>query len=344
MIKRSRFINNLRQVLPGITGILILGGILLITDLANRKSDIRKPDIHRVAMVHFMHSRDCDDVQTGILERYAEEGYTRDVDFIFDEFNAQLDVAILNEIVKVISEREYDLIYTTTLMPTQGLAKRIRDIPILFTVLADPVGNGMGSSYEDHISNVTGIDGMSYTDEGVDLVRKYIPGVKKIGMLYPPGEMAAISGLREMERACREQGIELVTLPTNAVTDVTDATTLLCMKDIDAVCQMPDAHSIAAFSSMVKVTRRAGIPLFCFISSQVEEGAVAAIAGDFVQQGREIADIGFRIVSGESPAGIPFSRLKQVRTVINPRAAAAYGLETPADLLAGGAEIVEGGQ
>ena len=61
-------------------------------------------------------------------------------------------------------------------------------------------------------------------------------------------------------------------------------------------------------------------------------GAIAAIAGDYLQQGREIADISIEVINGKSPADIPFSRIKQIRTVINPDAAKAYGLTTPASV------------
>ena len=82
------------------------------------------------------------------------------------------------------------------------------------------------------------------------------------------------------------------------------------------------------------------IPLFCFISSQVKMGAVAAIAGDFIQQGKEIADIGIAVIKGKSPADIPFSRIKQIKTVINPAAATTYGIQTPKDLLKTANEVI----
>ncbi|HPR33978.1 MAG TPA: ABC transporter substrate binding protein, partial [Prolixibacteraceae bacterium] len=172
-----------------------------------------------------------------------------------------------------------------------------------------------------------------FTQKGIDLVKQYLPTIQTVGVLFCPGEMASLSGLRDLEASCRDEGLELISLPVNAVGEVIDATTALCMKKVDAICQLPDNMTIPGFMGMVKTTRKHQVPLFCFITSQVQMGAVAAIAGDFFQQGIEIADMALDVLGGTPPADIPFRRIRQIQTVINPEAARAYGLETPQSLL-----------
>jgi ABC-type uncharacterized transport system substrate-binding protein len=295
----------------------------------------------RMAIVHYVSSPDCDDVAKGILDRLKELGHVKDSDFKFDIYNANADIATLNNIVQTVKEKKYDLIFSTVLTATQALADKISDVPILFTVVADPVGNDLGKTYEDHRPNLTGIDGMSYTDAGIELLLKYLPNAKTIGVLFCPGEMASVSGLKELEKSCKKYNLKLISVPVNAASEVTDATTMLCAKKIDAISQMPDNCTIPSFSSMVKVTQKQKIPLFAYISSQVEMGAIAAIAGDYFQQGREIADIGMKVLNGKSPKDIPFSRIKQIKTVINPKAASQYGIETPKSLLNSDIQIIK---
>lgn len=335
---------RIKKIFNGILALAIACAILLISDLGNRtgrnaaspalkqgEKTLYNPPV-RIAMVHYITSPDCDDVMAGILARFRETGHRRNQDFIFDEYNANADVGTLNNIVRVVADKKYDLIFSTVLATTQALASKITDVPILFTVVADPVGNGLGTSYADHKSNITGIDCMAYTDQGIELIKKYIPGARNIGVLFCPGEMASVSGLAELKKSCRKYHLNLVAVPVNSVTEVTDATMMLCTKDLDAISQMPDNITIPGFSSIVKITRAHKIPLFCYVSSQVWLGAVAAVAGDFEQQGRQIADVAFDVINGKSPAGIPFCRIKQVRTVINPRVAISYGLVTPREV------------
>ncbi|MCF8358265.1 MAG: ABC transporter substrate-binding protein [Prolixibacteraceae bacterium] len=296
--------------------------------------------LQKIAMVHYVSSPDCDDVQAGILHRFEEMGHVQNHDYTFDVYNANADAPTLNDIVKLVAHKDYDLIFSTVLASTQALSAKIKDVPILFTVVADPVGNGLGKSYADHIPNLTGIDGMSYTVKGLALIKKYLPAAQRLGVLFCPGEMASVSGLKELEKSCRELGIELESIPVNTAIEVTDATELLCIKNIDAICQLPDNCTIPGFMSMVKISRKHKTPLFCFITSQVEMGAVAAISGDYFQQGIEIANMAFEVINGKSPADIPYSRIKSIKTVINPGAARAYGLETPEGLLKSADKII----
>jgi ABC-type uncharacterized transport system substrate-binding protein len=355
--------NTINKILPAAFFLILLSGILLIFDISNRRTSssipekkvtstekpaITKTDKYglfnphlRVAMVHYVSSPDCDGVAKGILLRFNELGHIRNRDFIFDEYNANADIATLNIMVRTVAEKKYDLIFSTVLVATQALAEKIKTVPILFTVVADPVGNELGKSYSDHLPNLTGIDGMSFTDKGVELLLKYIPKAKSVGVLFCPGEMASVSGLKELEKSCGKYNLKLVSLPVNSVSEVTDATTVLCTKKVDAISQMPDNCTIPGFSSMVKITQKQGIPLFCYITSQVEMGAIAAIAGDFFQQGKEIADIGIEVINGKKPADIPFSRIKQVVTAINPGAAKIYRLETPDELLKSADKIIK---
>ncbi|MDA3817997.1 MAG: ABC transporter substrate-binding protein, partial [Prolixibacteraceae bacterium] len=174
----------------------------------------------KIAMVHYVSSPDCDDVEKGILQRFKELGHIKNDDFIFEQYNANADIATLNNIAKQVSGEDYDLIFVTVLAATQALVAKIKDAPILFTVVADPVGNGLGKSYTNHIPNITGIDGMSYTDQGVDLVLEYIPEAESIGVLFCPGEMASVSGLKELEKSCKARNIKIESIPVNTASEV----------------------------------------------------------------------------------------------------------------------------
>lgn len=347
--------HSFRKIFTAALFLVFTGGILLIIDLPNRNvnnglnfakknnSNVQNRDYQKnidgalkefnqpikLALVHYAFSPDCEDVEIGILQRLNEIGYVRDTDFTLDSYNANADIGTLNNVVRVVADKKYDIIFSTVLVTAQALAAKIKDVPILFTVVADPIGNGLGVSCEEHIANVTGINGLSYSQRGIQLVKKYLPEVKRIGVLFPPGEAAALSELGALKEACNKHKIELIELPVLTVGEIADATELLCAKKVDAICQTPDNITIPGFASMVKISKKRGIPLFCFITSQVEMGAVAAIAGDFVQQGKEVANIAIRIINGTSTKDIPFSRINNIITVVNPEAATEYGLKTP---------------
>jgi len=310
------------------------------------KGKIKKPfeTPVKIAMVHFMLTDDCGKVSTGVLNRFDEFGLVRDKDFTFDEFNANADMATLNSAVKVVAEGGYGLIFSTVLVTIQTLASKIKDVPILFTMVGNPAANGLAKSHTDHIPNITGIDAVNFTDEEVELMKQYLPNLKTIGAFYDQGDATSEGNTKKLQGTCDKYGIELVTIPVNNVTDVSDATKLLCSKNIDAICQLPDGKTIPAFATMVKVAQSEKIPLFCFITDQVGLGAVAAVAYDFVQQGKEVADMGIKILEGTPPAEIPISVAKNTKIVISPEATKKYGLGTPDRLLDTADQIIKEGK
>lgn len=115
--------------------------------------------------------------------------------------------------------------------------------------------------------------------------------------------------------------------------DVADGVLALISKDLDAICQISDNLTSASFVSILRAAKKARLPLFGFQSSQARDGAIAVIARDFEDAGREAAFLAARILRGESPRSIPFQPIKKSRLIINLDAAQAINLNVPLTLM-----------
>ena len=76
-----------------------------------------------------------------------------------------------------------------------------------------------------------------------------------------------------------------------------------------------------------------GLPVFCFDTNQLKDGAVLALARDYYEAGLEAGEIGVRVLRGADPASIPFANARSERLMVNPAAAARLGLALPSGLL-----------
>ena len=70
----------------------------------------------------------------------------------------------------------------------QAVAAATRDIPIVFSAVTDPVGAKLVSSMEKPGGNVTGVSDLSPMDEHLKLITRITPNVKRLGVIYNPGE------------------------------------------------------------------------------------------------------------------------------------------------------------
>jgi ABC-type uncharacterized transport system substrate-binding protein len=119
----------------------------------------------------------------------------------------------------------------------------------------------------------------------------------------------------------------------NTSAEISDAALALCNQPIDAVVQVAGNLTTAAFASIAQAARRARLPLFGALSSNIHDGAAVVVARDYFDGGREAGLMAARIMRGENPARIPFQPLRTTKTLVNPEAARAVGLTVPASVM-----------
>ena len=114
----------------------------------------------------------------------------------------------------------------------------------------------------------------------------------------------------------------------------------LCSRGIDALCQVAGNLLGSAFSSISQAARRARLPVFAFLSTQAQQGAVAVVARDYYDGGHEAGQLAARVMRGEDPATLPFQPLRTTRTIVNLKAARENGLTLPQALIQRADEIL----
>ena len=99
-----------------------------------------------------------------------------------------------------------------------------------------------------------------------------------------------------------------------------------------------------AFGTIIRAADRKGIPVFAFSPSAVRSGATLAVVRDFAEVGRLSARLVARVLSGESPATLPFVSVDRTLLHVNPERLRRFGIELPADVLAEADHIEEEGR
>ena len=142
-------------------------------------------------------------------------------------------------------------------------------------------------------------------------VREVLPRARRVGTLFTPGEVNSVLARQRFEEALKSEGLELVSLPVNGPTEVSDAALTLCQSGIDVLCQISDNLSNASFPAIARACEMAKTPLFTFSPSQVKSGAVLGLGSDFAENGREAGLLVAEVIRGKDPSRIPFQRHDQ---------------------------------
>jgi putative tryptophan/tyrosine transport system substrate-binding protein len=60
---------------------------------------------------------------------------------------------------------------------------------MLFTAITDPLAAGLVKDYAHPGPNVTGVSNQMPMDKHLDMICRFLPGLKKLGVMYNAGEV-----------------------------------------------------------------------------------------------------------------------------------------------------------
>ena len=323
-------------------GVLLIVGVslgLLLFDRGDRR-DGSATHTKRVSMLAFISAADSDECQRGMRDGLAAE-LQEGVDYEVIVRNAQGDMPTLTSLIDAALGDGSDLILTLSTPTLQAAVQRVKSTPIVFSFSSNPLGAGAGTTYEQHLPNVTGIPTTAAYEQVLQLIREIVPEARRLGTLVVPSEVNSVYNVEQMRRVAERHGLELVSVAVNSSSEVSDAALALLAQPIDAVCQVPSNVTITGFASLALPAQRAHIPLFGFLSADAENGAIAVAARDFYESCTEAGKLAARVLRGADPATIPFYEVGSARLLVNPKAARATGIDLPAGLAGRAARIVE---
>ena len=222
----------------------------------------------------------------------------------FDQQNSNADMATAAQIAQRFKERKVAVAVGIATPTAQALANQIKDRPVVYSVVTDPVSAGLVDSMDKGGANVTGTSDMTPVRTQLDLLLSMAP-VKRLGHLYASGEANSVALAAIVKQYCAEKGIDYVEATVTNSSEVKSA--LLSIADrIDGLYLGNDNTVFSALSAVSEVTLAKKIPLMSADPSSAETIPVLAALGyDYYQMGRATGAIVVRILNGEKTKDIP---------------------------------------
>jgi ABC-type uncharacterized transport system substrate-binding protein len=294
----------------------------------------------QVNLLEYVNVLDVEEGEKGIRAGLREANLVEGRDYEISVRNAQGDMPTLNTLVDAALSDGADLLMTLSTPTLQAAMHRARDVPIVFSFVADAVAAGAGRSNDDHLPNVTGVPSNAAYDQLLDVMRDCLPSARRIGTLFVPAEVNSVHNKDQLVREAQKRGLEFIAVAANTTAEVSDATLSLLSQHVDAICQAGGNLTTAAFVSIAQPAQRAGVPVFSFLSGDFHNGATVVVARDFFDGGREAGHLAARVMRGESPATIPFHPLETTRLLVNLDAARETGLRIPPSVIERASKVI----
>ncbi|MDR1040793.1 MAG: ABC transporter substrate-binding protein [Deltaproteobacteria bacterium] len=282
-----------------------------------------------VSINQFAEHPALDEIVRGFREQLEELG----IEVYFSEHNAKADIAAIGPIVDLIIGEKPDLVLAVATPSAQETAKRVKDVPVLFAGVTDPLDAGIVASLSKPGANVTGTMDLNPVAAQLELIKEIQPSAGKIGIVYNPNESNSVVQMNLARKAAAASGLSLVEAMATDAEGVAAAARSLAGK-ADAIFLPADSTVVSAMDAVVGVSLDRKIPLYPANDDSLRKGGVACLSISNYQLGRLTGRMAGKIlVDGAEPGLLPVEEQTELSLTVNTAFADRIGLEIPASVL-----------
>jgi putative ABC transport system substrate-binding protein len=248
--------------------------------------------------------------------------------------------ALAADLVRV----QVDVIVTVGGAATQAAQHATRTIPIVMSVVNDPVGSGLVPSLARPGGNVTGLTVMASDLVGkqLELLKEVVPKVSRVALLRNPDNPASAPQLREAEAAARALGVRLQTLEARDPQEIDSAFAAMTRERAGALVVLADAVFLNQRRQIAELAAERRLPAVYGSSARehAEVGGLMAYSANLLDLERRAATYVHKILKGAKPADLPVEQPMKFELVLNLKTAQALGLTIPPIVLFRADEVI----
>ena len=254
--------------------------------------------------------------------------------------NADGQPSRLPQLAAELAAADVSLIFACTTPSALAAMALPEDIPVVYTPVFDPVGAGLAASLEKPGGNATGVSGMVSAAEKITFMRRLLPNLARLGILFHAHDANAQLEMKHFRQAASAADLCCVEIPLEKAEDISSLPQLL-PEDLDAIF-LPIGKALEDnFASIVYYTDTLALPIVASHAPNVPAGALGALVADHRQLGKACAAKAAAILAGTPAGSIPVDIVKEPHVLLNSFAALNLGVDLAADLQAEAREIFE---
>jgi ABC-type uncharacterized transport system substrate-binding protein len=296
-----------------------------------------------VGMVSAFSEAEMKPLRAAFLGKLRELAWNEGDNFEFDLRLTGGKPTEMDEAAASLALRGPDVMVAQGSPALAALQKHSGNIPVVFMLVADPVGQGLIQSLSRPGGNMTGFTNFEFSvgSKWVELLGQISPNVSRIVLMANPGNAANAPFSGQIEAAGRSIGLEVRTIYVRDAAEIEDAIRGAADPPQAALITLPDFLPVVHRDLIVRLTSELRIPAIYPFRTFPVNGALMSYGLDFPELFRQAGVYVDRILRGSRPADLPVQAPNKFELVINLRTAKALGIEVPPSLLASADEVIE---
>jgi ABC-type uncharacterized transport system substrate-binding protein len=237
-----------------------------------------------------------------------------------------------------------DLILANSTPVTAALREQSGAVPIVFTQVTDPVGQGLVPNLAHPGGNITGFTSFEFSigTKWLEALKQTAPRVTRVALVFNPQSAPfADLFLRPVEAAAPSFSVAPIVAAVRDPADVDRVFDALAREPNGGLMVLPDLSMTNYREAIIALAARHRVPAVYPYRYFAESGGLMSYGIDGTDVFRRAATYVDRILKGTSPAELPIQAPTKYELVINLKTAKTLGLTVPPTLLALADEVIE---
>src|SRR5262245_34410924 len=325
--------------------ITFLGGATVTWSVAARAQQIEKVRRIGVLMAHTENDPEFKDYLDAFRQGLQKLGWIEGRNIQIDtRWGALADAEARQRSARELVALRPDIILTQNTPPTASMLQETRSIPVIFVIVADPVGSGFASSLARPGGNATGFTIMEPTITGkwLELLKEIAPSVNRAAFMFNPATAPYVKiYLNTFKAAAASYGVEMILAPVPEKADLDTVIATQAREPNGGVVVIPDGFLNVHRAEIISLAARHRLPIVYPWRFFPEQGGLLSYGSEMRDEFRLAASYVDRILKGEKPADMPVQAPTKYELVINLKAAKALGLTVPPSLLSRADQLID---
>ena len=236
-----------------------------------------------------------------------------------------------------------DAIMAVGSVSAEPLLQATGTVPIVFTIVADPVGSNFVNSLSHPGGNATGFMQFEYSLCGkwLELLKEIAPGVTRAAVLRDSADTSGIGQFAIIQSVAPSVGVEVSPINMGDATEFERAVAAFSQSGSGGLILLASALAVARRDLIVALATKHKLPAVYYERNFVAVGGLISYGANFADQFRGAAGYVDRILKGEKPVDLPVQSPSRYELAVNLKAAKALGLTVPQTVRARADEVIE---
>ena len=318
---------------PAILGAFVLGAAALaLVGMLPFPACAQPPAApHRVGVLNDARAANhpvVEGLKTGLRDLGLEEGRDVTFDVRLTDGNPERILAAADALVRA----GVDVIFTSGEAATLAAKAASRTVPIVFTLVGDPVASGVVESLAHPGGNLTGVSSLTteLVPKRLEALRMLAPRLRRVWAINYATDPASTAAIAKAFESAPRFGLELLTRTVRTPDDLEHA--LEGLRPDDAFL-VPDLATMDISTVLLETSLARQVPAVFSSELWVSHGGLVSYGPGYRAQGIQAARLVGKILRGARPRDLPVEGADRILLAVNLKTAASLGLTPPRQML-----------